>query len=146
MSRALGVDYGQRRIGLALSDRDRLIAQAYHTLPHRGDFLPVIKDLCRIIDQEEVGQIVLGWPLRLNGKEGLQTRKVSRFMEALSTHISVPIAQWDERLSTTAAERSLIEAHVGRTHRKEHVDQVAACFILQGWLDAQRQTEALHPK
>ena len=141
MSRALGVDYGQRRVGLALSDRERLIAQTYATLPNRGALGAVVEALCQVIKREEVGQVVVGWPLRLNGKEGLQTRKVAQLIEALSARTDVPIARWDERLSTVSAERALIEGGVGRDARKRKVDQVAACFILQGWLDAQRQAE-----
>ena len=138
MSRALGIDYGQRRVGLALSDPERLIAQAYRTLPHRGDLTPVIQALCELIEREEVGHVVVGWPLRLNGKEGIQTRKVARFIELLSAQCPVEISRWDERLSTVAAERSLIEGRVSREGRKQVVDQVAASLILQAWLDAQR--------
>ena len=141
MSRALGVDYGQRRVGLALSDRDRLIAQAHETLPNRGDLSALVEGLCAVIEREEVGHVVVGWPLRLNGKEGLQTRKVARLIEALSARTTVPISRWDERLSTASAERSLIEGRVSREGRRSHVDQLAACFILQGWLDAQRSAE-----
>lgn len=141
MSRALGVDYGQRRVGLALSDRDRLIAQALETLPNQGELSALIDALCVVIEREEVSQLVVGWPLRLNGKEGLQTRKVARFIEALSARVALPVCRWDERLSTSSAERALIEGGVGRAGRKEHVDQLAACFILQGWLDAQRSAK-----
>ena len=85
--------------------------------------------------------MVVGWPLRLNGKEGIQTRKVAKLIEALSAQTEVPITRWDERLSTVSAERALLEGGLRRDARKQKVDQVAACFILQGWLDARRQAE-----
>jgi putative Holliday junction resolvase len=147
MSRALGVDFGARRVGLSLSDEGRLIAQPFQTLPNRGDFAAVARELVALAEAQEVTQLVVGWPLRLNGKEGLQTRRVERFVEAIERELErverpTPVALWDERLSTTAAERALIEGGVGRRARREVVDQVAASVILQGWLDAQRAQRA----
>ena len=143
MSRALGVDYGARRVGLSLSDEGRLIAQPFQTLPNKGDLSAVARELVALAEAQEVTQLVVGWPLRLNGKEGLQTRRVERFIEAIERELErvarpTPIELWDERLSTTAAERALIEGGVGRRARRDVVDQVAASVILQAWLDAQR--------
>lgn len=138
MSRALGVDLGERRVGLALSDPQRLIAQPYKTLHHSGDLKAVSRELARIVAEQGVTQLVVGWPLRLNGQEGLQTRRVARFVEGLLLCVSAPVARWDERLTTVAAERALLEGDVRRADRKAVVDQVAASLILQGWLDAQR--------
>ena len=83
---------------------------------------------------------MVGWPLRLNGREGIQTRRVSRFIDVLRTQSPCEIETWDERLSTRAAERVLVEGRVSRKGRKAVVDQVAAAIILQGWLDAQQNT------
>jgi putative holliday junction resolvase len=136
MKRALGIDYGSRRVGIALSDPTRMFAQALETLSNspqnpRG----LIRAIEALIIAHEVDCVVVGWPLRLNGKEGIQTRKVDRFIQALSRAIDLPIHRWDERLTTTAAERVLIEGKLGREKRKSVIDQVAATLILQGWLD-----------
>ena len=136
--RALGVDFGQRRVGLALSDATRLIAQPFKTLNNTGDISKLVRELCELIELNEVTQLVVGWPLRLNGKEGLQTRRVGRFIESIQAVNATPIATWDERLSTVAAERALIEGRLERRARRDVVDQVAASLILQSWLDAQR--------
>lgn len=141
MSRALGLDLGERRVGLALSDPSRLIAQPYKTLHHSGDFKALAREIGRLVTEEGVTQLVVGWPLRLNGQEGIQTRRVARFIEGLRPQVSAPIARWDERLTTVAAERALIEGDVRRSDRKAVVDQVAASLILQGWLDAQRAAQ-----
>ncbi len=145
MTRALGLDLGERRVGLALSDPGRLIAQPYKTLHHSGDFKALSREVARLVAEEGVTQLVVGWPLRLNGQEGIQTRRVARFIEGLRSHVSAPIACWDERLTTVAAERALIEGDVRRADRKAVVDQVAASLILQGWLDAQRASQEREP-
>ena len=139
--RALGIDFGQRRVGLALSDATRLIAQPFKTLHNTGDISKVVRELCELIEANEVTQLVVGWPLRLNGKEGLQTRRVGRFIESIQAINATPIATWDERLSTVAAERALIEGRLERRARRDVVDQVAASLILQSWLDAQRSQQ-----
>ena len=136
MNRVLGVDYGSRRVGVALSDPTRMFAQALETLSNSPqDPRGVIRAIEALIITHEVDCVVVGWPLRLNGKEGIQTRKVDRFIQTLSRVIDLPIHRWDERLTTTAAERVLIEGKVGRERRKSVIDQVAATLILQGWLD-----------
>ena len=144
--RALGIDVGKERIGLALSDPQRLIAQAWQTLYVQKRSLNKIAieiiDLCK---QEEITTLVFGWPLRLNGKEGIQTRHVQRLIDRITPISDLEIHRWDERLSTVAAERVLIEGSVGRKQRKAVVDQVAACIILQAWLDQpfhQQQNDA----
>ena len=135
--RALGVDYGARRVGLALSDERRVIARALQTLERRrGADEQLYREITALITRHEVTHIVVGWPLRLNGREGIQTQKVARFIEALSEHTSIEISRWDERLTTTSAERALREGGVRGAQRRAKVDQVAAAVILQSWLDA----------
>ena len=143
--RVLGIDFGARRVGIALSDEGRLIAQALTTIHRaRGAERAVIDSICDLIATHEVTHIVIGWPLRLNGQEGIQTQKVARFVEALEPRVSVSISKWDERLTTTSAERALREAGVKGAQQRARVDQVAAALILQSWLDASRENmEAL---
>ena len=138
MSRVLGIDLGYRRIGIAISDPQRLIAQALTTLHRKGSLTPILLEIINLIHEYEIQHVVIGWPLRLNGKEGIQTRRVDRFIEALKQRVSIEVDRWDERMSTIAAERALIEANMSRQGRKAVIDQVAATLILQGWLDRQR--------
>jgi putative holliday junction resolvase len=134
--RVLGIDIGKERIGLALSDPQRLIAQAWQTLYVKKRSLNKIAiEIVELCEQETIKTLVFGWPLRLNGKEGIQTRHVQRLIDRITPLSDLEIYRWDERLSTVAAERVLIEGSVGRKQRKAVVDQVAACLILQAWLD-----------
>ena len=140
--RALGVDVGKVRIGLALSDPDRLIAQAWKTVQvRRRSISQVVAELVELCHTYEIGTVVFGWPLRLNGKEGIQTKHVQRFIDEMAQISSLDIHKWDERLSTVAAERVLLEGQVGRKQRKTVVDQVAACLILQDWLSQQNTSQ-----
>jgi len=141
--RALALDVGTRTIGLALSDPDRIVASAWETLARRGEAADLDALLVRI-DAREVGQVVVGLPLELDGREGRRARRVLQLVQALRERLAgrpgaaVEVSTWDERFSTAAAERVLIEADVSRKRRKQKIDAVAAQVILQGWLDAQR--------
>lgn len=137
MSRVMGLDVGDRTIGVAVSDPTRLIAQGVTTIRRVG----IKKDLAalaELVREHEVERIVVGWPLRLSGEEGIQTRKVGRVADAIEARLGIPVERWDERLTTVAAQRALLEGNVRRDQRREVVDKVAATLILQGWLDAQR--------
>jgi putative Holliday junction resolvase len=141
--RALALDVGTRTIGLALSDPEEILASAWETLPRRGEAADVTELVARIAARA-VGRVVVGLPLELDGREGHRARRVLRLVEALRdrlrTHEGGPIevVTWDERFSTAAAERALIEADVSRRERKQKIDAVAAQVILQGYLDARR--------
>jgi putative Holliday junction resolvase len=149
--RALALDVGTRTIGLALSDPDRIVASAWETLPRRGEAADVAELLARI-EAREVGHVIVGLPLELDGREGHRARRVLRLCEALRERLlqrrgerpvaPVEVHTWDERFSTAAAERALLEADVSRQRRKQKIDAVAAQLILQGWLDARRPLEA----
>lgn len=145
--RALALDVGTRTIGLALSDPDGIVATAWETLARRGEAADVEALLARI-DAREAGCVVVGLPLELDGREGHRARRVLRLVEALRERLRsrpgapVAVVTWDERFSTAAAERALLEADVSRKRRKEKIDALAAQVILQGWLDAQRPAEA----
>jgi putative Holliday junction resolvase len=133
--RILGLDYGSRRIGVALCDELGMTAQGIATIArkNREADLGAIANLVR---RHGVERIVVGYPLRLNGSEGIQCEKINRFIRRLETLFSLPIIRWDETLSTKEAEELLRERGMRREKRKEVVDRVAASLILQGYLDA----------
>lgn len=146
--RALCLDVGSKTIGLALSDPSGSIASALEVIAragHVGDSETVLARVAAL----GVEQLVIGLPLELDGSEGHRVRLVRRFVKVLEQAIAerglvLPIVHWDERFSTAAAERTLIEADVSRRKRKLSIDAVAAQFILQGWLDS-RDRGALRP-
>lgn len=135
--RVIGLDIGDRRVGVALSDATRLIASGLTVVQRQRD-AGDLKEIAALITAHEVSEIVVGWPLRLNGRPGMQARKVQIFADALQAATGLPIHKWDERLSTVAAERALQEGGVRGKQQRAVVDKVAATLILQGWLDAQR--------
>lgn len=134
--RILCLDVGSKTIGVALSDPMGWIAQGIKTI-RRGATDTDCRDLKKMIDENEVGKVVVGLPLNMNGSEGPQAVSIRRFVEEMQKIIgNIPVEFWDERLSTVAAERALIEADVSRAKRKKIIDQMAAVHILQGYLDA----------
>ncbi len=135
--RVLGLDVGQRTVGVAVSDETRLIAQGVTTI-RRTTLEADFAELDRIIAEYEVGEVVSGWPVLLSGKMSGQARRVEKFIDAFRAHCGLPVSYQDERLSTVSAERALLEGDVSRAHRKEVIDKVAATLILQTWLDCAR--------
>ena len=133
-ARLLGLDLGTKTIGLALSDVTRSIATPYDTI-RRSKFTSDAKTLKSIVEQMGVGGLVIGLPISLDGFEGPRAQSTRAFARNLGNHVAVPIAFWDERLSTAAVERHLIEAGASRKRRAEVVDRMAAAYILQGALD-----------
>jgi putative Holliday junction resolvase len=138
--RALALDVGSKTIGLALSDAEQIIATACETLHRRGHAADALA-VENFVRDREVGHVVIGLPLELDGREGRRARAVREFMSALcgrfdQAGMTVEVLTWDERFSTAAAERTLLEADVSRARRKQHIDAMAAQFILQGWLDS----------
>ncbi|WP_003541932.1 Holliday junction resolvase RuvX [Desulfotomaculum nigrificans] len=134
--RVMGLDVGDKTIGVALSDPLGWTAQALEVI-RRGDNLD--KDLNRlaeIVQEYQVEQILVGLPKNMNGTLGPQGEKVLAFIERLKERINLPVKTWDERLSTVAAERALLEADVSRSKRKKVIDKMAAAVILQGYLDS----------
>lgn len=140
MTRYLGVDLGVRRIGMAVSDELGLTAQALPTLEsltEDGALLAIRK----LIDQYDVQEVVVGLPKNMNGTLGPAAEKAIAFAKRLEEGAHTPVTMWDERLTSRAAERLLIEADVRRVKRKRIVDQMAAVLILQGYLDRRRAQE-----
>ncbi|WP_455538226.1 Holliday junction resolvase RuvX [Terrisporobacter sp.] len=135
--RIMGLDIGDKTIGVAVSDLMGLTAQGVTTIKRIGKKkdLEAIK---KIIEEKQVNKIVSGLPKNMNGTIGPQGEKVQKFCELIKEETNLPIEFWDERLSTVAAERSLIEGNVRRENRKKVIDMLAAVIILQGYLDLQR--------
>lgn len=135
--RILALDIGTVRIGTAISDPEGRMAFPLETVPARPEVAAIERIRCLVREREVTG-IVAGLPLDLEGREGAAVRRTRRFLGALGARVTVPIEEWDERLSSAAAEQSLVDAGVRRARRREVVDQVAATLFLQSWLDAHR--------
>lgn len=135
--RILAIDLGTRRIGVALSDPTATIAAPLETISPAGERRAAerVADLCR---HHGVTLIIVGWPRNMDGSRGPAAQQAEAFAERLRTVAAVPVELWDERLSTAAAERTLIEAGARREERRQSRDRVAAAVILQGYLDARR--------
>lgn len=132
----LGIDYGSKRIGLAVSDLSCTISTSYKIL-YRKEIEKDLEELRLIISQKEIGAIVMGLPLQMNGEEGAIAEEVRRFAVILEENFNLPLLLWDERLSSSAVENFLIkEVDLSRKKRAKVLDASAAAYILQGALDA----------
>jgi len=136
--RVLALDWGARRIGVALSDPTRLIAQPLLTLTRRANHRPPVGDIAALVARHEVALVVVGLPLGLDGEEGEAAREARALGEAVARRAGVPVTWWDERLSTAAALRSARAAGVRDRDSRARIDQMAAVAILQHWLDASK--------
>ncbi|MCD8250053.1 MAG: Holliday junction resolvase RuvX [Lachnospiraceae bacterium] len=141
--RIMGLDYGSKTVGVALSDALLLTAQPLETIerPKENKLRRTLARIESLCGEYQVERIVVGFPKNMNNTIGDRAEKSQEFAEMLKKRTGLPVVMWDERLSTVAAERSLIESGVRREHRKEYVDQIAAVLILQGYLDANRGKE-----
>ena len=133
--RYLAIDHGTKRMGIAISDELKMIAQPMEFILSEpfDDFL---KRLQQIIAEKQVERIFIGMPRNMDGTYGPATEKVKAFIAALGPHITTPIKTWDERLTSAQANRMLIQTHVRRAERKERVDGAAAAILLQSYLDS----------
>ena len=132
--RVLAIDYGLRRMGLAVSDPLGVTAQGLRTLEHStrdGD----LKKLARLVGEYEVSRVIVGNPLHLDGGVTAMSEKSAQFAERLRRRLSCPVDLWDERLSTAQAEASLREMDAKRSTRRKNVDRMAATLLLQSYLD-----------
>ncbi len=141
-ARLLGLDVGTKTIGMALSDVTRSVATPYHTV-RRTKFTEDAVVIEAAIEEHDVGAVVIGLPLNLDGSEGPRAQSTRAFARNLAARIAVPILFWDERLSTAAVERHLIEADASRKRRAEVIDRMAAAYILQGALDRLKRLSEL---
>ena len=136
--RALGLDYGSKTVGVAVSDGLGITAQGVEII-RRTQENKLRKTLARIeepIAEYDVGILVLGYPKNMNNTEGERCEKTKEFAQMLERRTGLSVVLWDERLTTVAADRHMMESGIRRENRKQYVDEIAAVFILQGYLDS----------
>ena len=141
MARILGLDVGEKTIGIAVSDESETIAFPGETLRRQEGKKRDMAALRQLIADNNVKEIVVGMPLMMDGSQGVQAEKVESFIATLRNSVRIPIIRQDERLSTAEAERVLIAADRRREERKKTIDSMAACLILQTYLDKKKQGE-----
>ncbi|MCS6306539.1 MAG: Holliday junction resolvase RuvX [Nitrospira sp.] len=139
--RILALDYGTKRIGVALSDELGWTAQPLETFERRTLDRDVVH-IAALVESHSVERVVLGLPLQLDGREGPAVRAMREFTDKLEASLPVPVVLWDERMTTKAAEELLIAADVSRKKRKGIVDRIAAAILLRSYLEAQDQVSA----
>lgn len=133
--RILALDHGTKRVGVAVSDEMHIIAQPLEYIPPEP-FAAFLSRLRQIIGEKEVGLVLVGLPRNMDGSYGPAALKVQAFVAALKDAVTIPIKLWDERLTSTQAQRFLIQGGVRRDQRKEKVDKTAAAILLQSYLDS----------
>ncbi len=141
--RIMGLDFGSKTVGVAVSDELFLTAQGVEII-RRKEENKLRQTLARIeelIVEYGVEEIVLGLPKNMNNTEGIRVDLTREFQEKLERRTGLPVVLWDERLTTVSADRAMMEAGIRRENRREYVDKIAACFILQGYLDMRRIKE-----
>jgi putative Holliday junction resolvase len=136
-ARVLGLDVGSKTIGLAVSDPLGITAQGLNTIRRKNKRLD-LEQLARVIREYAVSEIVVGYPLRLSGATGTQSEKMQHFAEELRRKFGLPVHLWDERLTSSQANRVLRETNLSIKKRGEAVDRMAAVLILQSWMEAKQ--------
>lgn len=139
--RYLGLDVGDKAIGVALSDESATLASGLETIRRVGPRKDV-RAIADLVRRHEAGEVVVGLPRNLDGSLGPQAQKVLAFIEDLRSPVRVPVVPWDERFTSVVAHRTLIEGEISRRERKRLVDKVSAILILQSYLDYRKLTEA----
>jgi putative Holliday junction resolvase len=135
ITRIIGIDFGDVRVGLALSDPLQIISQPYKVVPNDESLFKKIRE---IVNSKNVGKIVLGLPLNLDGEDTFKTREVRKFTEILKKKINIPIILWDERYTTVEANEILKKMDYGIKESKDVIDKVAASIILKNYLDSNK--------
>ena len=141
--RIMGLDFGSKTVGVAISDELLLTAQGIEII-RRKEENKLRQTLARIeelIVEYKVEEIVLGLPKNMNATEGIRVELTNEFKEKLERRAGLPVYTWDERLTTVAADKAMMEAGIRREKRKDYVDMIAATFILQGYLDYRKNKE-----
>ncbi|MBE5870236.1 MAG: Holliday junction resolvase RuvX [Lachnospiraceae bacterium] len=135
--RIMGLDFGSKTVGVAVSDELLLTAQGVEIVRRKSE--DKLRQTCarieELIEEYQVEKLVLGLPKMMNNTEGERVEKTKAFREMLSRRTGLEVVLWDERLTTVSADRIMMEAGIRREHRKDYVDKIAAVFILQGYLD-----------
>ena len=134
--RIMGLDFGSKTVGVAVSDPLGITAQGVEIVRRKSPnkLRQTLARIDELVREYGVEELVLGYPKNMNGTEGERCEKTREFKELLEKRTGLPVALWDERLTTVAADRSMMEAGLGRYERKEYVDEIAAVFILQGYM------------
>lgn len=139
--RILGIDYGDSRIGIAVSDPMGWTAQGLETVKSKDGVKKALTRIIEIINEYEVKDIVVGYPLNMNGTKGPRTERTEEFIKKLLVFGEFNIIKWDERLTTVSAHRAMNELGVKASNKKNIVDTMSAVFILQGYLDRQANSK-----
>lgn len=134
--RILGIDYGDSRIGIAVSDPFGWTAQGVETVNHKGNLHRAVDRICELAKQYGAEKIVVGFPKNMNGTVGPRGEKTQEFIDFIAKKLDIEIIKWDERLTTVAANRTMHELGTKTSKKKGIVDQIAAVYILQGYLDS----------
>ena len=136
--RIMGLDFGSKTVGVAVSDPLGITAQGVEIVRRKSPnkLRQTLARIDELVREYGVEELVLGYPKNMNGTEGERCEKTREFKELLEKRTGLPVALWDERLTTVAADRSMMEAGLGRYERKEYVDEIAAVFIFQGYMAA----------
>jgi putative Holliday junction resolvase len=132
--RKLGIDYGSKYIGLAISDRSNTVAHSKEVIT-RTDLKKDLETIKDYIKKYEIDEIVVGMPTSLNGTQGPRAEKTQQFINFLNNHLDLKVTEWDERFTTLIADQSMLDADLSRRKRKKMVDKIAAALILQNYLD-----------
>ena len=138
--RIMGLDFGTKTVGVAISDPLLITAQGKEII-RRDKSSKLRQTLARIeelVQSEEVSEIVLGYPKNMNNTEGDRVEATKEFKDMLERRTGLPVILWDERLTTVAADKYMMDAGIRRENRKDYVDEIAAVFILQGYLDSKK--------
>ena len=140
--RILGLDFGSKTVGVAVSDPLFLTAQGVEIIRREKEskLRSTFARIRELIEEYHITEIVLGYPKNLNGTEGDRCEKTNAFKGDLEEKFSLPVVLWDERLTTVSADKVMMESNIRREHRKEYVDEIAAMFILQGYLDYKKKS------
>ena len=140
--RIMGLDFGSKTTGVAISDPLGITAQGIETIqrPQENKLRRTLARIEELVKEYQVTKIVLGFPKNMNNTIGERAEKSLEFRDMLERRTGLPVVMWDERLTTVSAERTLMESGVRRENRKEYVDMIAAVYILQGYLDSMERT------
>jgi putative Holliday junction resolvase len=134
--RILGLDVGDKTIGIAVSDELGITANPVGVIRRGASLKRDLAEVCKLVERYSASKIVVGMPLMLDGSPGVQAQKVQAFVDELRKRVKIPVEIWDERLTTSQVERMLIELDQSRAKRKKVVDKLAAAVILQAYLDS----------
>jgi putative Holliday junction resolvase len=138
----LGLDVGEKTIGTAISDENGVMAFPRVTILRKEGWRRDMAAIRELISKNQIREIVVGLPLMMDGSEGIQAKKVGEFVSVLRRSVRIPVIMQDERLSTQEANRVLMQANLNREERKRVVDSIAACLLLQAYLDSRTECEA----